>query len=250
MDPLIRQFDRIGARARIVQPRWGFTLDVRDEVFEIARPEDVRARVVATDAGQRHLLLLAEREGQRDRFVCGHDERHWFVAAVPGAPGTVAQALEALKPTAVRQAEQRAGVPTRHRRRRKNRAFVRQGEWFFVPAPELRPEAWKILRREPLTRDARSKPHVCDEAYRVGGETVMVHATVAPTGVPLHRFAKLAPRTQRRPGWQRMVRNPAVYVRGRVRHADHATIRLDGWHRVFMNTEHEAPARRHVAFLD
>ncbi|MGA7496337.1 MAG: hypothetical protein WBX00_06360 [Isosphaeraceae bacterium] len=47
-----------------------------------------------------------------------------------------------------------------------------------------------------------------------------------------------------------MLRNAGVYVRGRVRHADHKTIVLHGWHRVLMNTEGEAQARRNVAFLD
>lgn len=51
-------------------------------------------------------------------------------------------------------------------------------------------------------------------------------------------------------GWRTMRRNPGVYVRGRVRHADHATITLSGWHRVVMNTEGQSRAMRNVAFLD
>jgi hypothetical protein len=47
-----------------------------------------------------------------------------------------------------------------------------------------------------------------------------------------------------------MRRNPGVYVKGRVRHADHATITLHGWHRVVMNTEGQSRAMRNVAFLD
>jgi len=47
-----------------------------------------------------------------------------------------------------------------------------------------------------------------------------------------------------------MQRNAGVYVRGRIRHPDHATIRLHGWHRVLMNTESQAKAMRSVAFLD
>jgi hypothetical protein len=44
-----------------------------------------------------------------------------------------------------------------------------------------------------------------------------------------------------------MARNPVVYVRGKLSHPDHATIRLDGWHRVLMNTESGSSS---VAFLD
>jgi len=37
------------------------------------------------------------------KFLCGHDERHWFVAAVPGrGVSNVRTAMEALKPAAVR----------------------------------------------------------------------------------------------------------------------------------------------------
>jgi hypothetical protein len=47
-----------------------------------------------------------------------------------------------------------------------------------------------------------------------------------------------------------MRRNPRVYVRGRVRHPDHKTVVLDGWHEVFSNTENLSDAMRDVVFLD
>jgi hypothetical protein len=50
--------------------------------------------------------------------------------------------------------------------------------------------------------------------------------------------------------WQVMRRNPTVLVKGRIRHADHATIELPVWHEVHMNTESRAQAMRSVAFLD
>ena len=50
--------------------------------------------------------------------------------------------------------------------------------------------------------------------------------------------------------WQTMRRNPGVYVKGRIRHADHAPITLHGWHQVLMNTEAQSRAMRNVAFLD
>jgi len=42
--------------------------------------------------------------------------------------------------------------------------------------------------------------------------------------------------------WRAMQSNPVVYARGKVSHPDHATIRLDGWHRVEMNTENRSRA--------
>ena len=47
-----------------------------------------------------------------------------------------------------------------------------------------------------------------------------------------------------------MKRDAAVYVRGEVRHPDHKTVYLEGWHRVFMNTENRSMAMRFLAFLD
>ncbi len=41
-----------------------------------------------------------------------------------------------------------------------------------------------------------------------------------------------------------MRRNPGVYVKGRGRHVDRATITLNGWHRVVMNTEGQSRAMR------
>ena len=44
---------------------------------------------------------------RKDKFLCGHDERHWFVAGVPErAPvSNVVTAMEALKPDVVRAQE-------------------------------------------------------------------------------------------------------------------------------------------------
>jgi len=79
----------------------------------------------------RHLLLLARRDrGQKEKYLCGHDERHWFVCAVPDSRGvaSVAAALEALQPPEVRAAVGRALRRPKERMRRHNRAFIRQGE--------------------------------------------------------------------------------------------------------------------------
>jgi len=48
----------------------------------------------------------------------------------------------------------------------------------------------------------------------------------------------------------RMVRNARVYVKGAIRHPDHATIHLPYWHQVVMNTETQSRAMAEVAFLD
>ena len=103
--------------------------------------------VVDLQPQQRHLLLLlkhwgAEVERPEEKFLCGHDERHWFIAPVPEGQGVVnvEQAFEALKPTAALHSQHRAGVKPKDWNKRRNAGFIRQGEWFFVPRPKFEPD--------------------------------------------------------------------------------------------------------------
>ncbi|MHC4219214.1 MAG: hypothetical protein ACYSU7_12255 [Planctomycetota bacterium] len=250
------KFTRMGARLKLGEfdPRRRGTIDIgRDrhgEFFEINADRDQEVQVIDVRPKDRHLLLMIRDEDQhKHKFVCGHDERHWFVAAVPESASAagVAQALEALKPEAVQEAEEAAGLKGRDRKRRKNPARVRQGEWFFIPAPTLRVDERMVLRREPLRRGGGS-PHWAEYAYRTGGETVFVNY-LFPNGLTAQEHAQWRRENRRviaSVRWQLMLRDPDVYVKGTVKHRDHATIRLDGWHRVMMNTE----TMSRVAFLD
>ena len=103
-----------------------------------------------------------------------------------------------------------------------------------------------ILKNEPLRR-GRGKPHMAEELYRIGGETVWV-GLGATNGISVAAYSKLS--SEERKNKRSMSRNPRVYVRGKIRHSDHKTIQLDGWHLVQMNTETESIAMRSVAFLD
>lgn len=212
---------------------------------------NVELEVPDVQARQRHLLLMVRTPGERqaDRFLCGHDERSWFVAAVPGG-GTVRQAFEALKPPEVRAAQERVELKTGHRNRRHNEAFIRQGEWFFLPEPRMQVSDWLILRNEPLRRGA-GKPHMAEQLFRTGGRTVYVCSRF-PNGLTEAEHRRLL---ESNPGaakfnWTVMRRDAGVYVRGRVRHSDHKTIVLGCWHRVLPNTETQTRAMANVAFLD
>jgi hypothetical protein len=187
---------------------------------------------------------------QFDRYLCGHDEREWFVAAVPGGASSVRQAMDALQPQEVRAALARSYVSSRKRYTRKNRAFRRQGEWFFVPEPSVVMDAKLILRNKPLRRGG-GKPHIVAELVRTGGETVYICKRF-PNGftAPEYRAMLLNNPDAKRWGWKMMRRNPSVYARGDIRHRDHATITLPFWHRVSMNTETQSRAMANVAFLD
>ncbi len=268
MDTLLlnRKFERIGARLKIAnRPRRRqpspplLTLDIgtdrRGEFFEITPVNGANSEVEVLDADpvDRHLLLLVREDGQKNKYLCGHDERHWFVAGIPeSAPvGTVKQAKEALQPNEVQSAVSRQRLSGKSRNRRKNAAFIRQGEWFFLPAAGLVVDGNLVLKNEPLRRGNGGKPHWVDYCYRTGGETVYV-CNRHPNGVLESQYRKLLStnNTAKNWGWRTMQRNPGVYVHGRVRHSDHATITLNGWHQVVMNTENQSRAMQNVAFLD
>src|SRR5687767_4361735 len=139
---LERKFARIGARVKMANElagRSSFTVDVEQDgdgehfTLRTGPQTDLRIDVVDARPAQRHLLLLVEEEGRKQKFLCGHDERHWFVAAVPETGGvrSVETAMQALKPQIVRAVEDRVKLKNRDRTRRKNEVSVRQGEWFF-----------------------------------------------------------------------------------------------------------------------
>jgi hypothetical protein len=92
---------------------------------------------------------------------------------------------------------------------------------------------------------------MCQYLNRTGGELVYVCSRY-PRGLTASQYISLLKGDSRANNWvwTRMQRNASVYVRGRVWHPDHKTIVLDGWHRVLMNTEREAPGARSVVFLD
>lgn len=227
--------------------------DKQGECFEIRVNPEVAPEVSILDLQpqDRHLLLMVRNGKEKSKFLCGHDERHWFVAAIPeSAPvGTVRQAKESLKPSEVQ--ERQVGLKAKDRNRRKNDAYIRQGEWFFIPVEGINPNKDLVLRNEPITRGTGSKPHICEYMYRSRGETVYVCGRY-PNGVSAAEYNRLirSDKDAKRWGWRQMMKDAAVYVRGTVRHADHKTIYLDGWHRVVMNTENKAKAMRQVAFLD
>jgi hypothetical protein len=258
MEVLERRFAAIGARVKISGrplrglPEIDIGTDARGEFFDLrfVGGDEVEVSVVDVWREKQHLLLLVRDGREKSKFLCGHDERHWFVAAVPeserGVSG-IAQAMVALQPESVRAAV--AQKKPKDPFDRKNTAFLRQGEWFFVPTPGLDVDPSTVLRDEPITR-GRGNPHLVELLHRRGGELVYV-SWYHPQGLTTAGYEKLSEhRRRQRAPWQQMVRDAEVYARGAVRHPDHATLTLHTWHRVEMNTEQRARAMRHVAFLD
>jgi hypothetical protein len=271
VEALSRQFARIGADLEVVERasvrgRNGasdFSLDIREEgrkefyLLEIAKPaiETVDFQVLNTRSDLRHLVLLARNEAaaiaRKEKFLCGHDERHWFVASLPtnAAVTDVTTAMESLKPREAVWSQARNKVAPKHRNKRHNAGFVRQGEWFFVPEPNFSPAPMDIVRKdEPISRGVGSKPHIVSELLRRGGEQVYVNRkNQTMLTVAQFRNQLRAGRIKNAAEWVDQRRTTLVYVRGKVRHADHKTIVLPFWHRVAMNAE---PISNSLRFLD
>jgi hypothetical protein len=260
---LQKHFGRIGARVKIVEAgaslgrRQFINIDIgadaKGEYFDIKwNPVDGGDLfVVNVEPKMKHLLLMARRLASVERFLCGHDERHWFVSAVPNdGVVNVRTAFDALRPGWIRR-EVELRVKPKNRYRRRNEVFVRQGEWFFIPMPWMRNDTKLALKNEPLSRGAGSKPHMCEYMLRFTGEAVMV-CSKYPRGVSREKYERIlwSKPDARNWNWTPMRRNAAVFAAGRVWHPDHKTITLDGWHQVFMNTEGQAPGSQSVTFLD
>ncbi|MGV3619605.1 MAG: hypothetical protein ACO1OB_02240 [Archangium sp.] len=147
-----------------------------------------------------HWVVENFTQSNKRHFLAGMDEQHLFIAQLPRATSTVWGAHQALRSDELRRAERGAFEKT-----------VRQGEWFFVSLQprELREVEAEGARKLPrVRRDVGiaeaagirrgGRPHVADEVLMVEGR---------------------------------------VYVRGKVRHPDHATVEVRPWRRAIVNTE-------------
>ena len=229
-------------------------LDVRKDkdgaFFDVRTGINVDLEVLDVKPKERHLLLMARTSDGKSKFLCGHDERDWFVAAIPesSSASNVATAMESLKPTSVIEAEKSVKVKSCKKHKHKNEARVRQGEWFFIPCHNLKVDKKMILENEPLRR-GRSKPHMAEFLYRTGGTTVWVSSKY-PNGLTKSQYEKLSVDERKKGMFRVMTRNAKVYVKGKIRHPDHKTVELNEWCEVELNNEGLSKAMRSVAFLD
>jgi hypothetical protein len=119
-----RYFNRIGADIMLAEPPFAWnnepafpSFDIRTrkgrEHFILQCDPKLLQGINALDVKpkDRHLLLqVVTGEGRKiskEKILCGHDERHWFVAAVQRTASTVMTAKESLKPSEAVEAQKR-----------------------------------------------------------------------------------------------------------------------------------------------
>lgn len=264
--PVTRAFEKMGAKIVVSNDdgsRWrrsfsSPTIDVREvegkETFLLGLPvedDKIQLQVLDVKPGMKHLLLLVKTEGEIrgraevEKYLCGHDERHWFVSSVKGK--NVMDALQGLKPAEVQRHEKIRGVKRARKHKHHNEAWTRQGEWFFIPTPDFNPEVSKaiVVKNEPISRGRGSKPHMCEELARIGGTTVYSDGSSILSVAEYNKLLSEGSSRIRR-FVQRTV-DAGVYVRGKIRHPDHKTVEFRVWHRVQLNGE---IVSSNVRFLD
>lgn len=143
-------------------------------------------------------------------YLCGVDERQLFIAQLPRHITTVAQAHQELKGGNVTTAEGKAGGRT-----------LRQGEFFLL---NLTNEEDNDLRLA-----LKKKQLLIEKNVNIGT------ATGTRTGGKPH----IAEEAVKIPIRHAVNRVNNVYVRGRISHPDHKTIKLGAWRKVLKNNEAE-----------
>jgi hypothetical protein len=156
----------------------------------------------------------------------------------------IKEAFEKLRPAAVTVAMKKARVKTKNQMKRRNKGFVRQGEWFFVPVDFQINETTVIHKNEPISRPGGS-PHIIEELVRFGGNTIYIKGDTILTENDYKRLKK--ENRVNSLGFTQRVRGARVFARGKVKHRDHSTIELRGWHEVHLSNERGSSIN---AFID
>lgn len=245
----------------------GVSRDKKGEFFDIQVNENTKITLLDTDGDHALLLFKTPNENPhqppaKDRIMIGHDERQLFIAGIPDSagPSTIFQAKESLKPIEVREFEKKIGVKDKQARHARGKKVSlkrrRQGDFFFIPKPDMEFTDEFINRKEPIGRNIGTS-HICEELVRTGGENIY---TTTPRSLDMKTTYTEKEREElfkdnpkaRNWGWivRRGGDSMSVYVRGSIRHPEHATVILDVWHEVVSNTEFKSSAMSNITFLD
>lgn len=269
---LEKNFAKIGARVEVKEPTTnrGFRLPNipntrvsvkvegtgRNEHFVLEVGKDFKGEIHALDVQpqDRHMILqIVHNPGDKSRmalapekFLVGHDEMHFFAASVGRTVTKVRDAKEHLMPTRIRDHVLKVDLRKKDKFKRHNDAFLRQGEWFFIPRKNMTVDKKYILYNEPLIRNRQSKPHTMSECYRIGGTAVWVWLNRVLTETQFGQLHKTNPEDSKK--YRQMIRNPQVFCRGKIKHVDHHTLDFGNvWHEVVMNSEFRSAS---LGFLD
>ncbi len=262
MQKIIEAFKKIGANAviNLLKPgtvsrnRRGFRISIREDRKKHASCFDLHVwdgtRIYVQDVSPKDHALLLKVNWTKERgryihedFLCGRDDHGWYVTALKGHTAhSVEEAFESLRPAEIRSALRTENVPRSKWNKHRNKAFLRQGEWFFIPMPpDFKPKG-VVRKKEHL--GVRGKPHIADFVCSEG--VVRYRHNRFLNLFTREEVAKLEKEGET--GFRPVFIVQETFAKGRVVHPDHRTVILDGWHRVVPNTENRLPGSN--AFVD
>jgi hypothetical protein len=105
-----------------------------------------------------------------------------------------------------------------------------QGGLVFLPRPDAPVDPVQVQFAATL-EDAAGDQYACDRLFEYPGQQVHVCMS-CPYGLTDEEFAQLSRLERKRWDWHVVTRDACTFVKGVVRHAEHAPVWLDGWHEV------------------
>jgi len=165
-----------------------------------------------------HIIIKGHTQAETRYFLMGVDERQLFIAQLTG-PATSVQGARKLLGNTVQFAEGK----------RRGSSLDRQGEWFFLETTsEQRETLTRLLREKRIVIQKKQvigdfmnrggNPHTADELIHISDQFNELG----------HKDSKELPFP---------IRGRKVFVRGRIRHVDHKTIKFNQWREVVANNE-------------
>ena len=142
----------------------------------------------------------------RGFWVCGMDDRSYFISKLPRRARSVAEAFDIMKPEKVKRWEVETG-----------QIAARQGEWFFIQRLQAQDVIYakSIYKKMKTSNEMRSY-------YDYDENNNWTRFTKPVNGFILPREAGSNPHTATR-GY---IKNRRVFISGQVRHPEHPTLKL------------------------
>jgi len=211
-------------------------------VLRLGKDADGEIKLLNVDTSQHGVLLQIQQENVKVNFLCGLDEfDKTFIARVPNQGiTTVANAKDALKPPEVLDAERstpRMGKK-KNKHKRRNSAWLRQGEWFFIPMPKYEPGDSAILRKNAPLMVAGNRAHKAELVADTAGESRYISIMDARRSLSKKGYERLMKENSKEQyKWEMRSESSSIYVKGRITAPDHKTLVLNIWHRAVPNRE-------------
>ncbi len=173
-----------------------------------------------------HFIITEKTFPAVRHFLMGVDERQLFVAQLT------------IGATNINEAKKRLGNTVKFHEGVRKMSPKRQGEWFFLKSTPEQEElidlfiqknkVWIVKKANigQYAGRASGNPHIADELVVVTDDKATIE-----------RLGWSKGRRKRNPKGTLPITYNKVYVRGKIRHIDHKTIKYSHWYQVVLNNE-------------